>query len=64
VFEEEVITTGGAGLARDRGFSSFVLLGRNPGVNVYGGFTRSTQFRLNTVFFGIGYNLRKPLTGL
>lgn len=64
VFEESTTTTGNAGIARDRGFSSFLFFGKNPGMNVYGGFTRSTQFGLNTFFFGVGYNLRKPLTGL
>jgi hypothetical protein len=61
VFEEVVETTGTAGIARDRGFSGFLVFGRNPGVNLYAGFTRSTEFRLNTAFFGIGYNLRRPL---
>ena len=64
VFEETTVTTGSASIARDRGFSGFLLLGRNPGINTYVGYTRSTQFDLNTVFFGIGYNLRKPLGGL
>jgi len=61
VFEQTTITTGTAGISRDRGFSGFLLFGRNPGINFYTGFTRSTQFNLNTAFFGIGYNVRKPL---
>ena len=61
VFEETTVTTGSASIARDRGVSGFLLFGRNPGVNVHVGFTRSMQFNLNTVFFGVGYNLRKPI---
>jgi hypothetical protein len=64
VFEDTTVTIGTAGIARDRGFSGFLLFGNNPGVNLYGGFTRSTQFDLNTVFFGIGYNLSKTLGGI
>jgi len=63
VFEQTTVITGSSGIARDRGVSGFVLFGRNPGVNTYAGFTRSTEFHLNTVFFGVGYNLRKPLGG-
>ena len=63
VFEQTTVTSGSSDIARDRGVSGFVLFGRNPGVNTYAGFTRSTHFHLNTVFFGVGYNLRKPLGG-
>ena len=63
VFEENTVTTGSASIARDRGVSGFLLFGQNPGMNLHVGFTRSTQFNLNTVFFGLGYNLRKPLGG-
>lgn len=63
VFETTAVSTG-ASLARDRGASAFVVFGKNPGVNFYGGYTHSSTFDLHTVFFGAGFNVRKPLGGI
>lgn len=64
VFEETAVTTGTARIARDRGFSTLLWFGKNPGLSLHVGFTRSVPFDLNTVFFGVGYNLRKMLGGI
>lgn len=64
VFETTTVTTGNAAIARDRGVSAYLVFGRNPGANLYVGYTRSTQFHLNTLFFGIGYNVRKAAGGI
>jgi hypothetical protein len=61
VFETQSVVTGSADLARDRGFSSFLVLNPRPSFDVFGGFTRSTEYDLNTVFFGVGVRVRKSL---
>lgn len=61
LFETESVVTGSADLARDRGFTSFLVLNARPSFDVYGGFTRSTQYNLNTAFFGVGFRVRKSL---
>jgi len=60
-FETESVTTGSADIARDHGFSTFASLGVQPAVNVYAGYTRSTRYSLNTVFFGVGFRIRRSL---
>lgn len=61
VFETESITTGPADIARDHGLSAWATLGVRPSLNVYAGYTRSTQYNLNTVFFGVGFRIRRHL---
>jgi hypothetical protein len=60
-FETESVTTGSADIARDHGFSTFATVGVRPSFNVYAGYTRSTQYSLNTVFFGVGFRIRRSL---
>jgi len=60
-FETQSVVTGSAGLARDRGFTAFLVVNPRPSFDVYGGFTRSTQYNLNTAFFGVGVRVRKNL---
>jgi hypothetical protein len=61
VFETESVTTGSADIARDHGLSTWATLGVRPSVNVYAGYTRSTQYSLDTVFFGVGFRIRRIL---
>jgi hypothetical protein len=61
VFETESVTTGSADIARDHGLSTWATLGVRPSVNVYAGYTRSTQYSLDTVFFGVGFRIRRSL---
>ena len=63
VFETTAITTGSASLARDDGVSAWLLFGKNPGVNLQVGYTRSIEYDLDTLFFGIGFNIRKAIAG-
>lgn len=60
-FQTEAITTGPADIARDRGFSTWATFGVRPSLNVYAGYTRSTQYSLDTVFFGLGIRVRRSL---
>jgi hypothetical protein len=64
VFETTTVTTGSASIARDRGYSTWLTLGSSRVFNLYAGYTRSTEYDLNTVFFGIGVNLRKAFGSL
>lgn len=59
VFETQNVTTGESAIAHDRGFSAWLLFNLTPVANFYGGYTHSTQFNLDTVFFGIGIHLRQ-----
>jgi hypothetical protein len=59
VFETSGITAGGADIARDQGFSTWVKVSPTATLDFYGGYTRSTGFDLDTVFFGVGVSLGK-----
>lgn len=59
VFANANSTTGGADIARDQGFSTWLKLSPASSLDFYGGYTRSTQFDLDTVFFGVGVSLGK-----
>jgi hypothetical protein len=58
VFETSTVTSGTAALARDSGVSTWLQLGKSPGLSFQVGFTRSREYDLNTLFFGVGYTLR------
>jgi hypothetical protein len=64
VFENTSVTRGTADIARDNGFSTWLQIAPATGVSLYGGYTRSTHFALNTVFFGISFNLGKAIRSL
>ena len=60
VFQNSPETTGRADIARDHGFS----LGANANLHLVDlavGYTRSATYSLNTVYFGIGFNLARFL---
>jgi hypothetical protein len=63
VFETTSIATGSASLARDNGVATWLVFGRSPGLNLQVGYTRSMEYDLDTLFFGIGFNIRKTIAG-
>jgi hypothetical protein len=64
VFQNNQQTTGGADIARDNGFSTWVDARPSRYVNLELGYTRSTHYQLNSISFVVGFNLgqwyRKP----
>ena len=60
-FETTTVTTGSSSIARDRGYSGWVLFGGSRPLNLQLGYTHSTSFNLDTLFFGVGVHIRKPL---
>jgi hypothetical protein len=64
VFETASVTTGSADIAQDHGASAWGQLALAKSVNLYGGYTYSTQYSLNTIFFGIGFNLGQAFRAL
>jgi hypothetical protein len=63
VFETISITTGSASLARDHGVAAWLVFGKSPGLNLQVGYTRSIEYDLDTLFFRIGFNIRKTIAG-
>ena len=59
VFETANLTTGAPDIAKDHGFSTWLQLSPASSVDLYAGYTRSTQYSLNTVFFGVGVSVGK-----
>jgi len=57
VFQNAHATTGSSGIAADHGISTWLLFEPARSFNLYAGFTRSTEYSLNTVFFGVGLSL-------
>lgn len=57
VFESSAITTGDAGIARDRGGNVWLSFGPVHAFDFQVGYSRSTTYALGTVFFGVGVNL-------
>ena len=56
-FENNQQTTGGADLARDYGFSAWIDANPKPYLDMELGYTRSINYDLNAVSFGIGVNV-------
>jgi hypothetical protein len=56
-FENNQQTTGGADLARDHGFSAWVDANPAPYLDMELGYTRSVNYDLNAVSFGVGINI-------
>jgi hypothetical protein len=56
VFESAAETVGPASIARDRGFSFWLDIIPAPVVFLEAGYSRSTSYSLDTVFWGIGVN--------
>lgn len=63
VFEKNQQTTGSASLVEDRGFSTWIDASPSKTVDLALGFTRSTEYDLNSVSFSIGVNLAKLYRG-
>jgi hypothetical protein len=64
VFETANATTGSSDIAKDHGFSTWVQVPLAKSVDVYAGYTRSTQYSLDTVFYGVSLNLGKAIRSL
>ncbi len=54
-------TTGGADIARDNGFSTFVDFSPNSYVDAELGYTHSVHYDLNSVSFSLGFNVGRLL---
>lgn len=59
VFETSQSTTGQSDIAKDHGFSTWLNVRPASSFDLYAGYTRSTQYSLDTVFFGVGVSLGK-----
>ncbi len=57
VFELQPVTVGPAEIARDRGASAWIMLTPSPTVDFHIGYSRSATYALDTVFFGVGFNI-------
>ena len=57
VFQGGHVTTGGASLARDNGFNAGLSFKPKPYLDLNLGYTRSVDYALNTISFGVGVNL-------
>lgn len=60
-FQSSQQTTGGADIAKDDGFSSFVDFSPNSYMDAELGYTRSIHYALNSVSFSVGFNVRRLL---
>jgi len=57
VFETSTVTSGGASLARDNGYSTSLDASPTPFLDLGVGYTRSVPYALNTVSFSVGVNI-------
>lgn len=64
VFETASITTGSSDIAKDHGFSTWAQIQAGKDIGFYGGYTRSTQYSLDTIFFGVTLNLGRAVRSL
>jgi len=64
VFETANVTTGSSDIAKDHGFSTWAQIPLAKSLDLYGGYTRSTQYSLDTIFFGVSLNLGKAIRSL
>ena len=63
-FETANQTTGSADIARDHGFSAFVQVHPVKTIDLFAAYTRSTQYSLDTVSFGVSLNLGSAIRSL
>jgi hypothetical protein len=61
VWETTPETTGTAEIARDRGASIWLGISASRAMDLYAGYSRSTTYALNTVFFGVSVNVGSVL---
>jgi len=59
VFEDQLETRSAADLIEDQGFSASVEVAPTPRLDFHGGYSRSTGYSYNTVFFGIGFHISR-----
>ena len=59
VYETNSLTTGGADIARDEGFSTWIDANPSETVDISLGYNRSAHYALNVMSFGVGINLGK-----
>jgi hypothetical protein len=57
VFEKSAETTGGADLVRDNGFNAALDMSPSKYLDLELAYSHSVHFRLNTISFGVGFNL-------
>lgn len=62
VFETANLTTGSSDIVRDHGFSAWVQLQPASRFDLYAGYTHSAQYSLDTISFGVGFNLGKAIS--
>ena len=60
-FQTNQQTTGGADIAKDDGFSTFVDFSPTSYMDAELGYTRSIHYALNSVSFSVGFNVRRLL---
>src|SRR5436853_411899 len=56
-FQRSAETVGGADLAKDHGYSTWIELSKGSDINFQLGYTRSAGYDLNSVFFSVGFNV-------
>ena len=56
-FQTSAETVGGADLAKDHGYSTWIELSKGSDINFQLGYTRSAGYDLNSVFFSVGFNV-------
>jgi len=59
IFEDVYETIAGAEAANDQGFSGWLSFFPASKVYLQGGYSRSTRYDLNSVFFGVGFRIGK-----
>lgn len=64
VFENFHATTGSADIAKDHGFSTWAQFELARSIDLYAGYSRSTQYSLDTIFYGVSVNLGKAFRSL
>lgn len=64
VFETASLTTGSSSIAKDHGFSTWVQVQPVKTLGFYAGYSRSTQYSLNTLFYGVSLNLGSAVRSL
>lgn len=57
VFEQNHVTTGTTSLTQDNGYTIGLSVSPKPYLDLEIGYTRSVHYALNTVSFGVGFNL-------
>jgi hypothetical protein len=63
-FETASTTTGSSDIAKDHGLSAWVQVQPVKTLGFYAGYSRSTQYSLDTVFFGISLNLGSAIRSI